>query len=64
MIICSFLRFNKIDNESNTETHEQVVIESIGFFKDSIEPSWEDPKNKNGGEIQIEFKGIEIAKVN
>jgi len=31
-------------------------IESVMFFQEGVQPTWEDPAHKNGGQIQFSFK--------
>lgn len=47
----------KVNNEIKS-------LEAVSFFKNDIEPAWEDPENKKGGEFRITLDNLEASKVN
>ena len=40
------------------------AFESIGFFRNDIQPIWEDPENKKGGTYTIKIDGMESEDIN
>jgi len=58
--------FNKESNSIKKIrfNNDMKALEAVSFFKDEIEPAWEDPENKKGGEFRITIDEMETGQIN